>query len=236
VIPFRDTNRSGTTAWVTMALIVANVAVFVVEVRQSPDQTYQMAEVYGLRPASVTQFFRWNPRYTPHPLFIFRPFFTSMFLHAGLMHLLGNMLYLWIFGDNVEDRLGHVRFLLFYLLCGLGASAVHVAFNAHSDILVVGASGAIAGVLGAYLLAFPRAKVDVLLILGIFITVVQFPAYVVLGFWFVLQYLGGLKALRMGTAGGVAWWAHVGGFVLGMLLLPMLQKSAEKRRAYEYYR
>jgi membrane associated rhomboid family serine protease len=185
----------------------------------------------------VTRLLRGDATLRPYAFLILRTFVTCMFLHAGLMHLLGNLLYLWIFGDNVEDRLGHVRFLLFYLLCGVGASVAHIAFNPNSPVPVVGASGAIAGVLGAYLLAFPRASVDTLVVLGIFITILRLPAFIVLGFWFVLQYLGGLQSMRMANmAGGVAWWAHVGGFVLGMLLLPIFQKPQEKRREYHYYR
>jgi membrane associated rhomboid family serine protease len=237
VIPFRDTNRSGTTPYVTMALIVVNVAVFIAEVQQPANQVGRLAEHYGLRPLLVTRLLRGDATLRPYAFLILRTFVTCMFLHAGLMHLLGNLLYLWIFGDNVEDRLGHVRFLLFYLLCGVGASVAHIAFNPNSPVPVVGASGAIAGVLGAYLLAFPRASVDTLVVLGIFITILRLPAFIVLGFWFVLQYLGGLQSMRMANmAGGVAWWAHVGGFVLGMLLLPIFQKPQEKRREYHYYR
>jgi membrane associated rhomboid family serine protease len=162
--------------------------------------------------------------------------FTSMFMHAGLMHLVGNMLYLWIFGDNVEDRMGHVKYAVFYVLCGVGAAAAHTAIDPTSQVPTVGASGAIAGVLGAYLLAFPRAQVSTLVPLGFFITVARLPALIVLGFWFVLQFISGLGSLSMRQMGGVAWWAHIGGFVVGMALLFVFQKRRDKRRAYGYYR
>jgi membrane associated rhomboid family serine protease len=146
------------------------------------------------------------------------------------------MWFLWIFGDNVEDRMGHFRFLVFYLLCGLGAGGVQVALQAGSAIPMVGASGAIAGVLGAYMLAFPYARVSTLLFLGLFFTVVQLPAFLLLGLWFALQFFSGLESTTLAQSGGVAWWAHVGGFGVGMLLLFVFQKPPQRRRAYVHYR
>jgi membrane associated rhomboid family serine protease len=143
------------------------------------------------------------------------PFFTSMFLHGGWLHLLGNMLYLYIFGDNVEDALGHVRYLLFYLACGVAASVTHLALNLDSVVPTVGASGAIAGVLGAYFLLYPKAKVLTLLPIFIFIQIVEIPAFLFLGFWFLLQFISGTVASASQNAGGVAWWAHIGGFAAG---------------------
>jgi len=240
MIPFRDRNPSGTVPFVTIALILVNVLVFLLELSQlsaarGPSWFREepgFFEQYGLTPLNVTLALRGRPILPGYTLPMWLTFFTSMFLHGGWMHLIGNMWYLWIFGDNVEDRMGHVKFLVFYVACGLGAGAIHVAFNATSAVPTVGASGAIAGVLGAYLLAFPRAGVLTLLPLGFLWTVVELPAFVVLGFWFVIQYVSGLRSLTMMNLGGVAWWAHVGGFVLGLLLLPLLQKRRERRRVY----
>jgi membrane associated rhomboid family serine protease len=160
------------------------------------------------------------------------PALLSMFLHGGFAHLGGNMLFLWIFGDNVEDRLGHLRFLLFYLLCGLAATYAHAAFNPGSTVPVVGASGAIAGVLGAYLLLFPGARVLTLVFLGFFITTVKVPVLVYLPIWFLLQFLSGLAALQVenGEAGGVAWFAHIGGFLAGPLFLLLFLPRKRRRR------
>ena len=147
--------------------------------------------------------------------------FTSMFLHGGFMHLAGNMLYLWIFGNNVEDSMGHVRFVIFYLLCGVAAALAQAWPNPDSTIPMIGASGAISGVLGAYLLLFPRARVLVLIPLGAFSRIVYVPAMFVLGFWFVLQLIN--TALSEGGQGGVAFGAHIGGFVAGMVLIPLFK-------------
>jgi membrane associated rhomboid family serine protease len=154
------------------------------------------------------------------------PLFTSMFLHGGWLHLIGNMLYLWIFGDNVEDRMGHGRYAFFYILCGLIAAGVHVATNQDSPVPTVGASGAIAGVLGAYMLLYPRARVLVVIPIFVFAEMVRLPALLVLGFWFVMQLFQGTLSLAASSTatGGVAWWAHIGGFVAGMLLLLLFKK------------
>ncbi len=154
------------------------------------------------------------------------PLFSSLFLHGGWLHLIGNMLYLWVFGDNVEDKLGHGRFIFFYLLCGVIASLVHVAMDPHSPIPTIGASGAISGVLGAYLLLFPKARVLTLIPIFIFLQVAELPALIVLGLWFVLQFVNGMMSIGMDTAGmgGVAWWAHIGGFAAGMVLVLPLRK------------
>jgi membrane associated rhomboid family serine protease len=146
---------------------------------------------------------------------------TSMFLHGGVMHLAGNMLYLWIFGNNVEDAMGHARFVIFYLLCGVAAALAQALPNADSAIPMIGASGAISGVLGAYLLLFPRAHVLVLIPLGVFTRLIHLPAMFVLGFWFVLQLIN--SALAAGGQGGVAWGAHIGGFIAGMILIPLFK-------------
>ena len=151
---------------------------------------------------------------------------TSMFMHGGWFHLIGNMWFLWVFGDNVEDVMGPFRFVAFYLLCGLTAAAAQIATDLNSTIPMVGASGAIGGVMGAYALLFPRARVNTLIFLGFFITTIQVPAVYMLGYWFVLQLLGGLPALGS-SGGGVAFWAHIGGFAGGIALIGVF-----KRRDY----
>jgi len=157
-----------------------------------------------------------------------------MFIHGGWEHIIGNMLYLYIFGDNVEDALGHFRYLLFYLLCGIAASWAHILFNPHSIIPTVGASGAVAGVLGAYLLLYPRAGVLTLIPLGFFIRIVRIPAVFVLGFWIILQLLFGVISppLPGEQSGGVAWFAHIGGFFAGMLLAKALARRQNKWPAF----
>ena len=157
-----------------------------------------------------------------------------MFLHGGWLHLIGNMWYLWIFGDNIEDRLGHFAYLIFYLLCGLGAGIVHTILNAGTEIPSVGASGAIAGVLGAYVVSYPFARVLTLVPIFVFLQVIEIPALLVLGFWFVMQFLSGTASLAVagGNAGGVAWWAHVGGFVIGMILVGLFPRKDRPR--YEW--
>jgi len=150
---------------------------------------------------------------------------TAMFLHGSLLHLLGNMLYLWIFGDNVEDSFGHLKFLIFYLLCGIAATLAQLAFSTGSNVPNLGASGAIAGVLGAYILLFPRAQVTTLIPIFVFITIREIPAVIVLGFWFVLQLFTGVASVGIPeaqNAGGVAYFAHIGGFVAGMILVGIM--------------
>jgi hypothetical protein len=150
-------------------------------------------------------------------------------MHGGLMHIVGNMWFLWIFGDNVEDRLGHVKFLLFYLLCGIGASLIHIFFHPLSKIPTIGASGAISGVLGAYLVSFPHARIYTLFIIIIIIRFIEVPAFLFLIFWFVFQFMSGTSQLASAQdTGGVAYWAHMGGFVLGIILLFLFPKSPKR--------
>lgn len=210
MIPLKDTIPARRFPIVNIVLIAANVLVFLVELAMGPERLNQFIEVCGLVPARVWEgegLGRWWP------------LFTSMFLHAGWWHLISNMLTLYIFGDNVEDHLGRLRYLLFYLCSGLAASAAHLVAYRSSPVPTVGASGAIAGVLGAYLLLFPRARVVTLVPIFFFIRLVQIPAFVYLGFWFVSQLFNGLFALAamdVMQTGGVAWWAHIGGFVFGL--------------------
>jgi membrane associated rhomboid family serine protease len=195
---------------VNYAIIAANVAAFAYEVRLGTEMdTFILS--YGL-----------IPRVLSVPTI-----FSSMFLHASLLHLLGNMLYLYIFGDNVEDRLGHGRFLLFYLACGAAAALSQVAASPRSALPMVGASGAIAGVSGAYFLFFPRARVVTLVPVFFFFQVVEIPAFVFLLFWFLFQLVYGLATLQVGSVnvGGVAFWAHAGGFAAGMIMGPLIARA-----------
>jgi hypothetical protein len=215
MLPIRDDNPTRTKPIVTYLLIFLNVAVFAYELfLNSRNQLESFLYAYALIPKDVVR------GSAVHTLI------TSMFLHGGLMHVLGNMLYLHIFGNNVEDIMGKTRFVIFYLLSGLAASALQIVVNPSSGVPNLGASGAIAGVLGAYLVAFPRARVHCIVIFGFFIKWVVLPAVVVLFFWFVLQLLSGLGSLSYSTAdsGGVAYFAHIGGFLAGIFLVNIFRK------------
>jgi len=212
-------------------IILANILAFLYELSQGR-YIDQFITHYGVVPAMV---FRWPVSNVPLEA-IALPFLTSMFLHGGWLHLIGNMWYLWIFGDNIEDRLGHFTYLVFYLLCGLGAGIVHTILNYDVMVPSIGASGAIAGVLGAYVVSYPRARILTLIPIFIFIQIIEIPALIVLGFWFVMQFLSGFASLgaAAASAGGVAWWAHVGGFVIGMLLVGIFPRKDRPRYAYNW--
>ena len=216
MIPIRDTAKSRTIPFVNYALIAACGLVFFYELTLGPHLD-GLVGTFGVNPVRVaTTLF--------HGQFSLKatiPLFTSMFLHGGWMHLIGNMLYLYVFGDNVEDRLGHVGYLFFYLLAGTGAGLTQVYFQQDSSIPLIGASGAIAGVLGAYFLLFPRARVLTVIPLFVFFPVVEVSAFFFLGFWFILQFLQGTMSSMAGVTGEVAWWAHAGGFLVGAVLLPL---------------
>jgi membrane associated rhomboid family serine protease len=215
---------------VTLTLIAVNIVVFLYELTvPNVDALFLSAGVTPL------EFATGRDVPPPAPLNIYyTTLLTSMFLHGGFLHIGSNMLFLWIFGDNVEDRLGHLRYLLFYLLCGLGASAAHIYFNWGSRIPSVGASGAIAGVLAGYFVLFPSATVRTLLFLGPFITVTRIPAIIMIGFWFVTQLLAGVAGLGQAEqTSGVAFWAHIGGFIVGLPLIWLL-RPPEQARAFSY--
>ncbi len=219
MIPLHDDNPTRIRPVVTVSLIVVCTLVFLWEVSLGPRMEAAI-QLLGAVPAYVTG--QTAPQAALLPPWA--TLITAMFLHGGWMHLIGNMLYLWIFGNNVEDAMGHGRFLLFYLLCGLAASLAHVLLDPRSPIPMVGASGAISGVLGAYLLLYPFARVLVAIPLGFFIYTFWLPAAVVLGLWFLIQIAGSLSAPT--GQGGVAWMAHLGGFVAGMVLvLPFKRKD-----------
>ena len=211
MIPLQDINPSRLRPYVTWLLIALNVLVFVFELMlDGMGQLDLFLYQAGAVPAAILA----DP-FSGRLITLF----TSMFLHGGLMHLLSNMLYLWIFGDNIEDRMGHGRFLVFYLLGGVAAAAAQIIVAPDSRVPMVGASGAIAAVLGAYLIEYPRARIRSLVFLGYFIRFVQVPAIVVLGLWFVLQFFNGFLSLSAMSMGGVAYFAHIGGFVAGLLLI-----------------
>ena len=222
VIPLRDHNPSFETPVVMRAIVALNVVVFVFELLQGPGlRGFVMA--WGLVPARLSVAFSGGPESPALPL---ATVLTSMFLHGGWMHLLGNLWYLWIFGDNIEDRMGHARFLGFYLAAGIAAAALHWGLHANSIVPTVGASGAIAGVLGAYLRLFPHARIVTLLPIFPVFPVVALPALVVIGLWVVIQFFSGALSLGMNAAaGGTAWWAHIGGFAFGFLLGPLLDRG-----------
>ncbi|MBE7445719.1 MAG: rhomboid family intramembrane serine protease [Planctomycetia bacterium] len=220
MIPIRDRNPSGIFPFVTIGIILVNVVVFFVELSLGT-QLDSFLFQFGIVPVKVTY-----SADIPGATFAntYFPFLSYMFLHGGFIHLIGNMWYLWIFGDNIEDRLGRVGFMLFYLLCGIGSALVHVYFNSQSGVPCVGASGAIAGVLGAYMVTFPKARVLVLIPLFIIWEFIELPAIVVLGFWFLIQFLSGAATFSSAHGGGVAWWAHIGGFVLGIIFIKIFPK------------
>ena len=220
MIPIRDTIPSRRTAWVTRALLVINVVAFALELRQGSGLE-SFVYRYGVVPShwiisSPSDFLDW-----PH---LFLTLLTSQFLHGGFFHLGANMLYLWIFGDNVEDRLGPLRFLCLYLGSGAVAALSHLLLSPAARVPMIGASGAIAGVLGAYLLMFPGAKIVTLVPFGFFLQTVEIPAFLFLGIWFLLQWFEGIRSIgQVADVGGVAFWAHVGGFISGIVGVAMMR-------------
>lgn len=227
MLPLQDDQPRYSTPYVTYFLIGLNLVIFFFEWTLDPASLKNLILQLAIVPAHLTAFFAGSPRY---PLLaVVLPFFTSMFLHGSWMHVIGNMWFLHIFGDNIEDYLGHFKFLVFYLMCGVIAMAAQVVSDPSSRMPALGASGAIAGVLGAYFLLYPRARV----LTWFFVFVIYLPAWIVLGEWFVLNFFAGAAALSaagMGrNVGGVAFWAHVGGFVAGMLLIKVF--PARSRRS-----
>lgn len=215
MIPLRDANPHEQPPLMTGALIVANGLAFMYQLALGPGDQQPFLFRFGLVPAKLTEP-DWAAAVGGTGSVL--PFLTSMFLHGGFMHFLGNMWFMWIFADNVEDRMSPARFLAFYLLCGLGAAGAHLALNWHSRIPTIGASGAIAGVMGAYVMMYPRARILTLVPLGFFTRLIELPAFVVLGLWVVLQTLYGVLSATGPHAAGVAFWAHVGGFAAGVVL------------------
>jgi membrane associated rhomboid family serine protease len=230
MLPLSDNAPRRTVPVVTILIIIVNILVFLWELTLGHDLQRVIMDIAFI-PRRL-----WFPGYLLPNI---ETMFISMFLHGGFMHIASNMLYLWIFGDNIEDRLGHFRFVIFYFLCGIAATLAHAFANPTSSMPAIGASGAIAGVLGAYLVLFPRAQVTTLIPIFVFITVRQIPAVVVLGLWFVLQLFSGAGSLGIPDAqdtGGVAYFAHIGGFVTGMILIVLLggTRRPGPQRAIDY--
>ncbi len=229
MIPLRDTIPSRYPPIATWTIIILNTLVFMFQLTLPPEGLRHLFYLFGIVPARFA-YPEWAAR-VGIPVGSYWPFLTSMFLHGGFGHLLMNMWGLWIFGDNVEDRMGPVRFVLFYLLTGLIAGFVHCRLNAGSTLPTVGASGAIAGVMGAYLILFPRSTVITIIPLFFWFGAYQVPAVLYLGLWFFLQLISGTASLAGGAAaGGVAWWAHLGGFVAGVVLHPLFLNPSRRPR------
>lgn len=220
MFPLRDSERSESTPYVTIALIGLNLLLWFYEVSLDPYSLNEFLMQYGTVPRD----------------FAFGDLFSSMFLHGGWMHVLGNVWFLWVFGDNVEDVLGHWPYLLFYLLSGLAGGLLHVALNANSALPAIGASGAISGVMGAYLLKFPRARIHTAIVFVVFFTTVEVPALLMIGYWFAVQVFSGLGSLgaRQAAGGGTAWFAHLGGFLAGAVLIKVMPTRAKWAIRQEY--
>jgi membrane associated rhomboid family serine protease len=216
MIPLRDSQPSYSTPFVTAGLIGANVLVFFYQLTLDPYTLNHLVAAYGVVPARLE----------------LSTLVTSMFLHGGWLHLIGNMWFLWIYGDNVEDILGPAKYLFFYLACGVAAALVHVALNPDSRIPTIGASGAISGVMGAYMVKFPHSRIVTLVPVFFFLTLIEIPASIILVYWFVIQIFSGVGSLAYSSAsqGGVAWFAHAGGFLAGMLLIGALRPRPRYRR------
>ena len=227
MIPLRDSTPSATFPIVTVVIIIINFLIFFYELSLG-ENINLLFQAFGLVPIKLVYLVHNEPW---NIVGIVLPFFTSMFLHGGWMHVIGNMWFLWIFGDNVEDSMGRGRFVVFYLLCGVGAGIIHLIFNLQSAIPTVGASGAIAGIMGAYMVLYPRGRVLTLIPIFIFFQFLEIPAFVFLLIWILIQTFQGVLSLGMAAAGGVAWWAHIGGFILGALLILFFRKP----RPYYYF-
>ena len=214
MIPYKDDNPTASLPFVTLIIIALNVSSFILELL-SPRDPQSLVLAYGAIPKYILSFQSVQP--IPATLTLF----TSMFMHGGLWHIAGNMLYFWIFGNNIEDRLGHLRFLLFYLFCGVFAAYAHALSSPNSEVPMIGASGAISGILGAYLLLFPAARIHTIVFFGFFFQVIRVPALIVIGFWAIIQFVSGLITQGILHQGGTAWFAHVGGFVAGLLTIKL---------------
>ena len=225
MIPIRDEIPTRETPVVNYVLIALNVIVYLLMTLAGPETQEAIVAKYAMVPAHFAGGIT---------LAVGMTLFTSMFMHAGTLHIAGNMLYLWIFGDNVEDRVGHARYLVFYLVGGVVASLTHLVTNWGSEIPTVGASGAIAAVLGAYLLLFPGSRIVTAIPLGKFTQLTTVPAIVVLGFWFILQLFDGVMYLGGADVGGVAVWAHVGGFIAGVVMVKLFTLAGTRESAVNW--
>ena len=225
MFPLRDTIPSRTFPFVTVSLIIINLVVFFYELSLGEDLN-TFLNTFSIIPSRFQNLVI-QPPIQLLPLGF--SLFSSVFIHGGWMHVIGNMWYLWIFGDNIEDSTGHWRFLIFYILCGMLAGIMHILMNPFSTIPTIGASGAIAGVMGAYFLLFPKSKILTLIFIFIFIQIIEIPAVFFLGFWILLQFISGSMSKGLvESGGGVAWWAHIGGFLVGLTLILLFKKRKRK--------
>jgi len=216
MIPYKDDNPINIIPVSTILIISLNMLVFIMQLLSGEDSR-SIVYSYGAIPQNITGFQSNQP--IPASLTIF----TSMFMHGGLFHIAWNMLYFWIFGNNIEERLGHIRFIFFYLFCGVLAAFSHILLSPDSNVPMIGASGAVSGVLGAYILLFPMARVHTIIFLGFFVQSVQIPALIVIGFWAIIQLVNGLITQGMSSQGGIAWFAHAGGFLAGLITIKLWQ-------------
>jgi membrane associated rhomboid family serine protease len=224
MIPLKDENPKKNLPFINFIFILVNIAVFIYQ--PSSDQLLKaFYNTYGLIPNSITNI---SPANFPNFLATLQSLFTSLFVHGGFMHLAGNMLFLWVFGDNIEYAIGHINYFFFYILCGIAAAFTQVFIEPGSLIPLIGASGAISGILGAYIIKFPKNKVTTLFIIIIFIKIIKIRAVYLLGIWFLFQIFQGYFSLGQESMGGVAWFAHIGGFISGMILVNIFKKRPNR--------
>lgn len=216
MIPYKDDNPINIVPISTILIISLNMLVFIMQLLSGEDSR-SIVYSYGAIPQNIVSFQSNQPI---HPALTI---FTSMFMHGGLFHLLWNILFFWIFGNNIEERLGHIRFIFFYLFCGVAAALSHILLSPNSTVPMIGASGAVSGMLGAYILLFPMTQVRTIVLLGFYITVVRVPALIVIGFWAIIQVLSALLSQGNAAQGGIAFFAHVGGFVAGLFTIKLWQ-------------
>ena len=233
MIPIRDDQPRFSTPYITYFLVALNTLVFIYELAvgaQSHEALNAMIYEFGIVPDHIGAALNGEAHFSVAAAFL--PILTSMFLHGSWLHIIGNMWVLWIFGDNIEDYLGHFPYLIFYLVCGFAAAITHILLNAGSDVPTVGASGAIAGVMGGYFLLYPKSRVLTLVPLIVFFTFWWLPAWIVLGYWFLLQFFSGTTSIAYSSpsSGGVAFWAHVGGFVAGLILIKVMPRRVQRER------
>ena len=222
MFPIKDENPTELKPYATILLLAINVLVYIYQIGLTPNENYELISQYGFKPDQLFSL-NSNQHYNISPLLTI---LTSMFMHGGILHLLGNMLFLWIYGNNIEDSMGHIKFLIFYFICGLSAALLQAFVSPNSSIPMIGASGAVSGVLSAYFLLFPKARVLTLVILLFFITFIRIPAGILIGLWFLSQITNAY--FTDPNSPGVAWYAHIGGFFMGLVLIPFLKKKKFK--------
>jgi membrane associated rhomboid family serine protease len=222
MIPYRDDNPINIVPYITILIISLNLLVFIMQLLYGEDSR-SIVYSYGAIPQNIIGF------QSTQPIPAYLTILTSMFMHGGVFHIAWNMLYFWIFGNNIEESLGHIRFLLFYLFCGIVAALSHILLSPNSNVPMIGASGAVSGMLGAYILLFPMARVRTIVLLGFYITVVRIPALIVIGFWAIIQVVSGLLSHGNAAQGGIAFFAHVGGFVAGLFTIKLWQPRRSEK-------